>query len=278
MVYRFRCRQCSYAVWSPERGVIAEAAGSHTLEHHRRRLTEGGFQTRWECPYCDRTEEHADRADAVERFQRHLFEHVEGLVVSGIHVADEIDGTGSVLIRSPRSGSGADNARIHLLSPAGVVLFVTTAPGERLRLLEKQLPEWPAQTLVLTTKADPLESVSGIDFSAISLEIVQLDGSLGLSGVGETISRIIDEHEETGRKLAVEFDILPELVGKFDLQTVFKFLHVLGRRFDRADALAHYHVDPRRQSASTINVLEGAFDLSIEARDRRFVTGGSDTA
>jgi hypothetical protein len=274
MVYRFRCRQCSYRVWSPDRGVIVDAVGSHVLDHHRQRLTEQGFRTRWDCPFCDRTEERATRDDAADRFERHLFEHVEALVASGAHVADEVDGAGNVLVRSSGGGRGADNARTHFCSPAEVVLFVTTAPGERLRLLDETLPEWPEQTVVLTTKSDPLASVSGIDLSAIGLEVVQLDRSLGLSGVGETISRIVDEYEGTDGRLTVGFDVLSELVAKFDLQTVFNFLHVLGRRFNRADALAHYHVDPRAQSASTINVLEGAFDLSITARDGRFVAGG----
>jgi len=70
--------------------------------------------------------------------------------------------------------------------------------------------------------------------------------------------------------LSVEFDILPELVDKFDLRTVFKFLHLLSSRLDRADALSHYYVDPRRQQAASVNVLEQAFDLSIRASGGAF--------
>ena len=272
MVLRFRCRRCAFTVWSTSGDVITDTVGTHLLEHHRERVTKQGFQIRWSCPYCDSGGQHHDRDAGIDRFERHLFEHVESRVESGTHVADDVDGTGGILVRAPRNSPGLDNARIHLLSPGEVVLFVTTAPADRLRLLHDRLDEWPARTIVLTTKPDPLGDVSGIDLSAASLEVVRLDSRLGLSEVGETISRVVDEYETAGGKIAVEFDILPELVDKFDLQTVFKFLHVLGTRFERADALAQYHVDPRTQSQSTINVLGQAFDLSIEADDRRFVT------
>jgi hypothetical protein len=274
MVYRFRCRHCSFVVWSPDREVITDTVGSHTLDHHRERLTEEGFRTRWDCPYCGHTEERTGHSDAVDRFERHLSDHVAALVTSGVHVADAVGGTGSVLVRAPRSGRGADSARIHFCSSGGTVLFVTTAPDERLRLLNDALPEWPARTILLTTGSDPLASVAGIDVDDVSLEVVHLDARLGLTGLGETISRVVDEYEDANGRLTVGIDVLSELVETFELRTVFEFLHVLGRRFDRAGALAHYHVDPRRLSASTINVLEGAFDLSIRARNRRFVTDG----
>jgi hypothetical protein len=113
----------------------------------------------------------------------------------------------------------------------------------------------------------------------VPLEVVRLDSRLGLSGLGETLSRVIEEYEAADGKIAVEIDILSELVEKFDLQTVFKFLHLLGKRIGQADALAHYHVDSRAQSESTINVLDQLFDISITARDQRFVSespSGSD--
>jgi len=272
MVYRFRCQHCSFTVWSARRAELVDAVGSHVLEHHRKRLTKQDFRVRWTCPYCESTGQYHDETDGAEAFERHLFGHVESLVESGVHAADDIGGTGNVLVRSRCESTASDNARIHFLSPGDIVLFVTMSPAERLRLLHEELHEWPAQTVLLTTKSDVLGSVSGIDFSEVPLEVVRLDSRLGLSGLGETVSRVIDEYEAAAGKIAIEVDILPELTEKFDLQTVFKFLHVLGKRFDRADALAHYHVDPRTLSESTINVLEPAFDLSITPRDRRFVS------
>jgi len=272
MVYRFRCQHCSFVVWSASRDALAGAVESHGLDHHRQRLTTRDFRVSWDCPYCESSGQYHDRDEGVEGFKQHLFDHVKSLVESGVHVADDIDGTGNVLVRSPRGSTASNNARIHFLSPGDIVVFVTTTPGERLRLLHEELHEWPAQTVVLTTKSDVLGRVSDIDFSEVPLEIVRLDGRLGLSGLGETLSRVVEEYEAAAGKIAVEIDILSELVEKFDLQTVFKFLHLLGKRIEQADALAHYHVDSRSRSESTINVLDQLFDLSITAHDERFVS------
>jgi hypothetical protein len=279
MVYRFRCQHCSFVVWSASREALVDAVESHVLDHHRQRVTKQDFRVRWDCPYCESSGQYHDQDEGVGEFKRHLFDHVKSLVESGVHVADDIDGTGNVLVRSPRGSTASDNARVHFLSPGDIVVFVTTTPGQRLRLLHEELHEWPAQTVILTTKSDVLGSVSGIDFSDVPLEIVQLDGRLGLSGLGETLSRVIEEYETAAGKIAVEIDILSELVEKFDLQTVFKFLHLLGERIEQAEALTHYHVDSRSRSESTINVLDQLFDLSITAQDQRFVsesTSGAD--
>jgi hypothetical protein len=273
MVYRWRCRRCPFTVWSARRGAVVDAVESHLLDHHRGQLTNREFRISWECPYCDTTGQSHDESEGVARFTSHLFEHVEPLLESGVHVADEVDGTGSILVRSPVGSTGADNARIHFLSPGNVVLFVTTNPADRIRLLDEELHEWPAWTIVLTTKDDPLAGVTGIDFSEVPLEVVRLDSRLGLSDLGETISRVLDEQERTDGKISVEFDILAEIIEKFDLQTVFKFLHVFAKRCESADALAHYYVNPSAQSESTLNVLDEVFDLSITAREETFVSG-----
>jgi hypothetical protein len=273
MVYRLQCRQCPFTIWSTGRDAIADIAGTHLLGHHRERVTKQDFRIRWSCPWCERSGQYHDHDDGVEQFERHLFDHVESAVESGIHVADEVGRTGGVLVRAPRESAGIENARVHLLSPADIVLFVTTAPAERIRLIEDKFREWPTRTIVLTTTPDPLGDVTDVDLSEVSLEVVRLDSRLGLSEVGETISRVLGEYEDAGEKIAVEFGILPELVEKFDLQTVFKFLHVLDTRFEQAGVLSLFHIDPRTQSQSTINILGQAFDLSVAADDRRLATG-----
>ncbi len=270
MVHRWRCRHCSFTAWSASRAETVEQVQSHLLEHHSQRVTKQDFQVHWSCPYCETSGQSHDENDGIQRFKQHIFEHVEPLMESGVHVADDIDGTGNVLVRAPTNSTGADNARTHFVSPCDIVLFVTTTPARRIQLLNERLDEWPAWTIVLTTKASPLAGVEGIDIEAMPLEVVQLDSALGLQELGETISRILEEQETTQGKLSVEFDILSEIIGKFQVQTVFKFLHVLSQRLERSDALAHFYIDENRQSASTLNVLSELFDLSITASENTF--------
>ncbi len=273
MVYRWRCRHCGFTTWAPDGERLGEAVRSHLVKHHRDRLRSEDFGVAWSCPYCDDGGHSHEREQAVASFERHLYGHAEPLVESGVHVADEFDGTGSVLVQAPLDGQGADNARTHFLAPADIQVFVTMSPSKRARLIESDLGEWPAAIVFLTTNEQPLAGVEA-DLSAAPIEVVQLDGRMGLSGLGETLSRVLDEHETTAGKISVEFDILSELVSKFDLQDVFKFLHVLTSRCDRAGALSHYYFDPRAESASTVNVLDQLFDARIAAENGVFESRG----
>jgi hypothetical protein len=270
MVYRWRCRHCEFTVWSANREQTAEEIKSHITDHYRNNISEDEFRIQWKCPYCDTNQQSHDKSEGLQSYRSHLFSHCEPLLESGVHVADDVDGTGEILVLSPVESTGTDNARIHFLSPCDIVVFVTTNPAKRIRLLQEELAEWPAWTVVLTTKDDPLAGLSGIDLGSVPLEIVQLDKRVGLDSLGKTVSRVLEEQESAEGKISFEFDILPEIINKFDLQQVFKFLHVLNARLEDADALSHYYFDPRTQSESSINVLDQVFDLKISADDRIF--------
>lgn len=271
MVHTWRCWRCEYAVWSPSESVAVESARSHLLSHHRGNVSSEGFRVRWHCPYCERARMSHGREEAVDAFAQHLFDHGEGRLRAGAHVADHVDRTGNVLVLSPLESAGADNARVHFLSTADIAIVVTTHVAERVRLVSRRLSDRPTRTIVLTTKDDPLEGLEAADVADAEVEIVQLSKRLGLGGIGETISRVVAEYEGPGVDLSVEFDILPELIAKCELETVFHFLHLLTSRFERADALAHYYLNPEHRSKPTINLLGELFDATIRARDDRFV-------
>lgn len=272
MVNRWRCRRCDFATWSSSGEATASSAKSHLVKHYRDNFRRQDFGIAWDCPYCDEAGRGHDADQTIERFKDHLFSHVEPLMESGVHVADDIDRTGSILVHAGMESAGADNARVHFTALGDICLFVTTNPERRVELLNERLSEWPAWTIVITTKSKPFANTTGLDISTIPLEVVQLDKRLGLGGLGETISRVLDEHESTEGKLTVGFDVLPEILAKFDLQQVFKFLHVLTGRCDRADALSHYYFDPETQSASTVNIVDRVFDLQITAANNTFTS------
>jgi rubredoxin len=273
MVHRWQCRHCDFVVWSADGAATVESAKSHLLDHYGGRLTKDGFQVGWDCPYCDAEKEllGGDESEAIRTFKDHLFDHVEPFFESGVHIADGIDGTGSVLVRAPLEGTAADNARRHFCAPGDVVVLVTTTPAKRLRLLRRGNSSWPAWTVVITTVDDPLDGVEGVDTSSVPLEIVKLDEVHGLQEVGQTISTVVGEQDTSNGKLSVEFDILAEIIAKFDLETVFRFLHILNSRLEQADALTHYYLDPDAGQAATSNILESSFDMTISAEGEVFV-------
>ncbi len=272
MVHRWRCRHCDYTVWSASEEAAVNAVKSHLLEHYRSNVAKQNFQLRWSCPYCNQTGQHDAEEAGLQAFERHLFEHVSPLMEAGVHVADEIGGTGSTLVLAPPGSPGANNARVHFHSVGDVVIFVTTNVEARLRLLQEQFASWPAWTVVITTKDNPLEGLDDIDLSNVPLEVVKLDKGLGLARLGQTISKVVEEQNTPNEKISVEFDILPEIVSTFELQQLFQFLHLLTSRLDRVGALSHYYFDPKSKSKPTMNLLEELFDLTIRTDEATFRT------
>ncbi|MFB6123385.1 MAG: hypothetical protein ABEJ78_08005 [Haloferacaceae archaeon] len=275
MVHRWRCRHCDYVVWSADGAAAVESAKSHLLTHYGGRMTSDGFQLGWDCPYCDveRQLYGGDEDEAVRTFRDHLFQHAKPLMESGVHIADAVDRSGSVLVRAPLEGPQADNARQHFYSVGDVVVLVTTTPGERVRLLRRSLGSWPAWTVVVTTVDEPLTGVDAVDASDDPIEVVSLDKRHGLQEVGQAISRVVGDQKTTDGQLSVEFDVLSEILDKFDMERVFRFLHILTSRLDQADAVSHFYLDPSAQQAATSNVLESVFDLTVAADGETFVTG-----
>jgi hypothetical protein len=252
--------------------VTVNAVQSHLYDHYRSQVAAEQSKLRWQCPHCDATGREADRQHGVEASKRHLFDHVASLVEPGVHVADDIGRTGSVLVLTPAAADGADEARIHLHAPCDILVFVTTQPAARLRLLGEHLTSWPTHTVIVTTKPEPLAGLDGIDTRSIPLELVRLGGTLGLQDLRTSISAVVEHQERLAGKISVGFDILPEVLRTFELETVFRFLHVLTRRLAEADALSQFHVDPTAESESTLTVLEELLDLSIDATGNAFTT------
>jgi rubredoxin len=272
MVYRWQCRQCEYVAWSPNQRGIVDAVEKHLLDHYRSNLTQTDFRVGWECPYCNKSKYGYETDQNAEAFKSHLFEHATSFLESGQHVAEDIGGVGDILVLAPAESTGATNARVHFTSIAETAIFVTTNPAKRVRMLDKKLDSWPDWTTILTTKSKPFADVTGIDLDAAPLDVVILDTDLGLTELGETISRVLDQQRTENNKIAMGFDILDELLQLFDTEAVFKFLHVLNSRLESTNAVTHYYLDPQSQPESSVNVLQPLFDLQIHAAGGRFVS------
>lgn len=272
MVYRWQCRHCDFTGWSSSQSALTDTVKSHLFEHYKNKIEQTDLGVTWHCPYCDRSAQGYDTEESVERFKTHLLEHVTALLESGVHVAEDIDGVGNVLVLSPLGSTGADNARIHFTSPADIAVFVTTDPAQRVRLLDDKLQSWPAWTTILTTKPQPFADVTEVDLDSAPLDVAILNKGMSMTELGETVARVLDEQQTENARVSVGFDILSELLRLFDTETVFKFVHVLNSRLESMDALTHYYLNPQSQPESEVNVLQELFDLKIRATDARFVS------
>jgi hypothetical protein len=267
MAYNWNCQYCSYSVWSPNRASLDADIKSHLFDHNLDKVTKRDFRYLWDCPYCSEARSTHDKETLITEFQSHLYEHASKRITNGSHVATRINGRGNVLVEAPVNGPSADHARAHFFAYGDIVVIVTRDPAKRLRLIEEKLAAWPAHTVVLTTKRRPLGEELDVDFSDISVEIVELDQRLGPDQLGETISRVIDQHNTAGQQLSFGFDIIYEIIQSFDLQTSYDFVSRVSSRLQDADAISHFYIKPHPQLESILNVLDDQFDLTVTVED-----------
>jgi hypothetical protein len=272
MVHRWRSRQADFTVWGAKREPMSEVIKSHLFEHSQDNVSQEDPGISWECPYCDRSEISYDEDKTIQNFKDHLFEHEDQFIESDTHVADDIDRAGNILVKGPTDSPGIDNARTHFFAAGDIIILITTNPGARLRLLREELGSWPALTVVLTTKDNPAADISGMDISNVPIEIVKLSKQLGLSKLGRTISKVLEDHGNSEGKMVVEFDILSEIITKFGEKPSFKFLQILTNQFESTDAIAYYPLDPDSVEESTISLINESFDLRIRATETNFIS------
>ena len=86
---------------------------------------------------------------------------------------------------------------------------------------------------------------------------------LGIA-VSEQLRRIVESDAERTR---LAFYSLSTLLMYAELETVFRFLHVLTGRVDSVDGLGVFAIDPSTHDESTVNTLKQLFDGMIELRD-----------
>lgn len=95
-----------------------------------------------------------------------------------------------------------------------------------------------------------------------------------MTGIGIKFSEFIEEfyteRNVTHNRVAV--DSLSTLLMYSDLQTVFRFMHVLTSRIDDADALGIHVLESTAHDAETINTLKQLFDGMISVEEDRSVS------
>jgi hypothetical protein len=246
---------------------------SHLLAHFSDNFTKSDFRINWRCPYCDTDRTMYDKQDAIAEFKTHLYEHVEGSVTDSAHIAEQLSWNGNIQVKGPTGSRGADSVRTHFHSSADLAILITSNPEARIRLLHEQLTEWPSRTIVLSTGDHPFDEASELDFSGISIELVELDSRLGPTDLGETISRILDIHGGPEMTVSVEVSILREIIQSFDLETSCEFVRMLSARMEDVDGVFQLYVDPESDPnvATALNLLEEEIDFTVDAEDGRIV-------
>ncbi len=145
------------------------------------------------------------------------------------------------------------------------VLFVTTneSAGPVLEDIERRLGSLPDQLRVVDCVSERQGTQAG--YPAELVEYVSSPADLtGLGiGISEQLRRFSESDVERTR---ICFYSLSTLLMYAELETVFRFLHVLSGRVDGIGALGLFALDPTTHDPSNVNTLKQLFDGLVEVK------------
>jgi len=266
----------NFVVWANSHDQLREAIQTYLFQRHSDRLLKSDYRFTWRSPYSDTQKTVYDKQEAIDSFKSHLYDHVKHRVKDDKHIAERIGWNGNIQINSPPNNTGSDILRTHFHSHADLSILISSNPEQRIRHLHDELNNWPERTIFLSTDGHPFDDSTELDFSGVSVELVELDSRLGPGQVGETISRILDVHYADDMVVSLEVDIFFEIIQSFDLKRSCEFVKMLSSRIDDVNGVFQLYVDPNcHPNVSTaMNFLEDEFDVTISASEHQFVRGG----
>lgn len=148
-----------------------------------------------------------------------------------------------------------DPSRTNLLR-----IVYNTRPSEVLRSYRRRVGARPARTVVLTLNRPlaPETRRTSSDGDLLVLGASPTD----LTACGIECRRALETLDDD-RDLVVCFDSITSLLQFADRDRALEFLHTLAGTFRRADATAHFHVDPSVYDETTLGQLRSLFDEQV---------------
>lgn len=88
-----------------------------------------------------------------------------------------------------------------------------------------------------------------------------------LTGLGIALNRQFERFEDASGDLLLCFDSITALLQYADLETAYRFLHVLTTQLDHSNGVGFFHIDPGAHDDKTLHTLLSLFDASIDTDD-----------
>ena len=148
----------------------------------------------------------------------------------------------------------------------GSVVITTRDGADRVRSEFRSLLSEPeAATLGVVDCVSRQQGGSPTDSETVRYAASPTD----LTGIGIAFSELVETFytEHDLRRNRVLLDSVSTLLTYADLQTVFRFLHVLTNRVADADALGVHVVDSTAHDAEAMNTLKQLFDGVVEVTE-----------
>lgn len=187
-------------------------------------------------------------------------------------IQEELGSTSSILLVGPLGGQADDTACRTLLDAD------TGEPTNRILVTNDQSMEARLRTChggagvnalggetVIIGMGEPSRGASATapTVTGDGVTTVSLSDSRNLARLGMHVSRWLTDWEAEPTRLVVCVHSLSTLLQVMDLDTVFRFLHVLNARIDAAGGQIHYHLEPDDHDDVTLSTLGALFDAIL---------------
>ena len=95
--------------------------------------------------------------------------------------------------------------------------------------------------------------------------VAAVESPTDLTGLGIKVGSYLENYGSSDT--IVTYDSLTMLLQYVELERAFRFLHVLTNRVQDADAVAHYHMDPKAHDEQVMATLSSLFDAIAKFED-----------
>ena len=95
--------------------------------------------------------------------------------------------------------------------------------------------------------------------------VATVESPTDLTGLGIKVGSYLENYGSSDT--IVTYDSLTMLLQYVKLERAFRFLHVLTNRVQDADAVAHYHMDPKAHDEQVMATLSSLFDAVAKFED-----------
>jgi len=188
--------------------------------------------------------------------------------------ADTLGSASNVMLLAPSLGTEGSRMCGKLLSverpseEAVLAVLLDDSPDDWLDRWERTVgPKRPARTSFVTADEQTRSVAAGTGASSAlpgNMTIHTTSSPSDLTGLGMRISEQLSDWQADGNRIVVDFDSLTTLLNYGEMQSVFKFMHVLKGRIEASGAVAHYHMDPAAHDTQEINTFKSLMDAVVE--------------
>ena len=197
-----------------------------------------------------------------------------GVPPGGLRHHPHQDGAANVLLLAP-DGSPADaDACLHLLTDTdakskNVLSLGYSTPSDRnTRAVRSAGPPSDTTFVCIGERTRSTAATSPpADLTPGGTTMRVVPDPANVARIGLVVNDCLEDWADSGSRTVICFHSLSNLLEYVDLQTAFRFLHVLTGRIATADAQAHFHIDPTAHDEKTVRTLSMLFDDVVRVED-----------